>query len=383
MRDHDDHERTPDEAEAAGARSSAARGRPPDPPSRWPCVAGRDTAEVQDARIALAEPWVDRDRLLERMAQREAYLRRLRSGEIPRVDGGDPLAEEAVRVRGTDSQPFLGSSEACARRDDGTGHIMATQMLPDGGGGARPGAHYSFSSAGPSFIDIGTGTPPFAGAAPSGVGARPSALREVSDDPHLRAPQAFDHAFDPRFIDPARFARSTREAQARSRRQPNLADLEREEISRLDCGSDSSQEAVAAARTQARRRLAANPPSPEDEYRLMSVPVDRPQEVRDGVRTGPGRDPRFDPHDPRVAEIAPPGGGAPVRAVPAQNCATKLMSHLASMGVLTRADFLLLGGNAKGEFLPGSDLTPTQLYEHLRWREHEFVEELRRAQAAA
>lgn len=94
-----------------------------------------------------------------------------------------------------------------------------------------------------------------------------------------------------------------------------------------------------------------------------------------------GRDPAFSPTDSRVVPFEPPEGGAATNAVQAQNCGTELMQLFATMGVLGPADFVMLGGDRHGRFAPGRDLTPQQLYEHMRWREHEHLQALARQQA--
>ena len=69
---------------------------------------------------------------------------------------------------------------------------------------------------------------------------------------------------------------------------------------------------------------------------------------------------------------------------PAMSAVSEMLHAMLTMGVLTPQDVLLLGGmpvtdptgrfTNEARFAPGSDLTPQLLWEHLRWREAEFLE---------
>jgi hypothetical protein len=355
--------------------------------------------KVKEARLEVAEPWVDRpqpianpetqagfaddEELKSRMAKREAYILRMRAGQIERRDYRDPAAgvggpaREAVRIRGSDSLPTAGVG-SLERGAEGAGHVMATQMLPDMDGGHRDGLHYSFSSSGGSHTAIGTGQPPFAESRPTAVSAVRGQMKDIENDNHLRSRLDFDHAFDPRFLDPKRFAEKTAVARARGADQPDIDDAVAAEINQLECGPDSSDEALDGARRKAKRTVADDPRSLAHEYRLMTVPVDRREARSNGEAPTLGRDAKLSEDDSRVVSFVPPDGGPAVPTVQAQNCATQLMHHMAAMGVLTVDDFLMLGADRAGRFLPKHDLTPQQLYEHLRWREHEHLERLKR-----
>ena len=387
------------------------------------------SADAQAARTEVSAPFADpalarpgtadaaaeiSPELKRRMEERERYLAQMRAGDIARADfagdqfAGSEEARDVVRLRGTDSTPNAGRG--------GEGHIMGTEMVAGADGSAAAGQHFSFYPAHPdvrkrrewadegstSSVKIGAGEPPFETAGPIGISAMPGGLAPEESDHYLyqtrrtesgameRVPgtdpkkQDFDHAFDPEFLDPKRFAAAVRQAKARSGEleQSGSGDnLAAREMELAGLPADAlPPEMGDPARRQARDELKR-----ENEFRLASVPTDREMDIDDkGKPTSMGRFPGqndssgkeiyppFSETDPRVENFEPPEGGEPEPTVQAQNCGTELMKVFRSMGMLNSDDMVMLGADKNGNFKPGFDLTPQQLYEHMRWREHEF-----------
>jgi hypothetical protein len=409
----------------------------PDPRAQpeAPLAGGALTPDVTAARGQVAAPFADGraapleragipdavaamdPELLEAMRRREAFIASLRGGAdgLSRNDfatqqqGAEGGLEELVRIRGTDSRP--GAGRVSPDGPAAEGHIMATQMLPQGPGqDMASGEHFSFYPATGAEKDartaagtptapvrLGTGQPPFAESPLLDVSARPGMLASESEDKYLHGPpdengvrqakrQDFDHAFDPAFLDPKTFARLTREAHEREAELaspeggPALRAIEQRQIETMARGNPDlipdmlPQSLEEQVRTDARAELAR-----EHEFRLAGVPLDQERQADErGKPTTMGRAEGTSQHDPRREDFQPPGAAGPEGTIQAQNCGTELLGIMRQMGVITPQDLVMLGGDKNGRFKPGNDLTPQQLYEHLRWKEHEFMQERRR-----
>lgn len=426
------------------------------PPPQQNATAGPQTGgpvspQVAAARAQVAAPFADErpgtaaavaaqeDEELKRlMAERQAYITSMRNGEISRNDYRPPQPtvgengeaippQEMVRIRGTDSNPTAG-----VKAGGNEGHIMATQMTPTEAGGAQPGAHFSFYPAHQNVRDaregagtptertaVGVGKAPFPASTPMNVPGTPGALAPEAEDHYLYGKgadgqkttkeQHFDHAFDPRFIDPKRFAEETARAQAR---QAALASPAGQVDARADARlaqeanpdlfgrgvAELPDELAGSLRADATKQIQKEQPervagARDSEFRLATVPATGPVGARaeknsdgkvtnpDEMRMGPSKD--LAATDPRITDFVPPEGGAAQPTVQARNCGTELLGVMRQMGVLNQQDLIMLGADKKGNFAPGFDITPQQLNEHLRWREHMFLENARRQEEAA
>lgn len=416
--------------EALAAPQPVVTPRPPVPQPSAQGSAGPVSGDAAAARTEVSQPFADAPaaaippqiaadpELAARWRERERYMAAMHANPQLRMDTPEQQAAmagtEAVRIRGTDSTPRAGAG--------GEGHIMATQMIP-GKDGPAPGEHFSFYPAHPEEraaraaagtpterTEIGRGQPPFPTSPTIRVAGMPGALAPEETDHYLHQtktengqtvpvpgapdkPQQFDHAFDPRFLDPAKFAEAVAAQKARQAELSQTTPGPNMEGAMMDISARDPQlmgvppsmlppDQAAQVEGQARAGMAR-----DSEFRLASVPMTGTPTLPTSASApgGPtpgtmGPSPTFPTNDPRVEPQQPAGGGPPQDTVQAQNCGTELMQLFVGMGMLGPADFLMLGGDKNGRFPPGKDLTPQQLNEHMRWREHEHMQRLRQQQ---